>query len=90
MENLELEKIIEKFTNDWIFLEWEIDKVSEENFNKILKQFIFDTIIIKIFKSIIPEYKEKVKFANNEQIKWYNLCITKLYLKIEEIYWIKF
>ena len=85
MNREELEKMFDEiFSNlyeeedymDWSI--WNNEKTDE------VKQFIFDTITLKVLKSVIP--KEEVDYTNDSYSAWYNRSIFIIKQKAKELY----
>jgi hypothetical protein len=82
----ELEKMFDELDKyDFIQYEenWLDASYSKVNIDKI-KQFIFESIIPEILKSVIPEEKE----GYDDHTTIYNNCIYHTRQKAKELYWI--
>lgn len=78
MTREELEKMFDEY------FEWK-DEIEIIN-NIYIKQFIFETIIPEVLKSIL--LNEKHTDDNSEFDWWYNRCIDDIKQKAKELYWI--
>ena len=86
MNNKELEQMFDnKFNIHYL-------RIFREDYEIIsdVKEFMFDTIIPEILKSVIPDLKDTQ--TNDEWINmmryWNNDCIYEIKQKAKELYWI--